>query len=224
MLNYWNHHHHDVHDAQFPNFGSIVVSNSVVSALQELNKNSLPAPWFIYAFMGIGVILCCITCIGHVGAEAVNGCCLCFYSLLMTTFVLLEVSLAAFIAIDHHWEMDLPMDPTGELHSLRTFIQQNMDVCKWIGIAVVVIQAFSLFLAIVLRTLVSSPRLNHDMERDYDVGRTREPLLDPRISQTSGLAKGDARGGHSDIWSSRIREKYHLDGEARHHIPNQNQS
>lgn len=68
-------------------------------------------------------------------------------------------------------------------------------------------QAFSLFLAIVLRTLVSSPRLNHDMERDYDVGRTREPLLDPRISQTSGLAKGDARGGHSDIWSSRMREK-----------------
>lgn len=217
MLNHWNHH---VHDAQFPNFGSIVAS-----ALQEFNKDSLPIPWFIYAFMGIGVILCCITCIGHVGAEVVNGCCLCFYSLLMTTFVLLEVSLAAFIAIDHHWEKDLPMDPTGELHSFRTFIQQNMDVCKWIGIAVVVIQALSLFLAVVLRTLVSSPRRNHDMERDYDVvGRTREPLLDPRISQTSGLAKGDARGGHSDIWSSRMREKYHLDGEARHHIPNQNQS
>lgn len=68
-------------------------------------------------------------------------------------------------------------------------------------------QAFSLFLAVVLRTLVSSPKLN-DMEGDYDVvGRTREPLLDPRISQTSGLAKGDARGGHSDIWSSRMREK-----------------
>lgn len=222
MLNHW-HHHHD--DLQFPNFGSIVVSNSVVPALQQLNKNSLPAPWFIYAFMGIGVILCCITCIGHVGAEAVNGCCLCFYSLLMTFFVLLEVSLVAFIAIDHQWEKDLPMDPTGELHSLRTFIQQNMDVCKWIGIVVVVIQAFSLFLAIVLRTLVSSPRQNHDMEGDYDVvGRTREPLLDARLSPTSGLAKGDARGGHSDIWSSRMREKYHLDGEARHHIPNQNPS
>ncbi|KAH0636695.1 hypothetical protein KY289_036610 [Solanum tuberosum] len=111
----------------------------------------------------------------------------------MMTFVLLE---------------DLPTDPTGELHSLRTFIQQNMDVCKWIGIVVVVIQAFSLFLAVVLRTLVSSPKLNYDMEGDYDVvGRTREPLLDPRLSQTSGLAKGDARGGHSDIWSSRMREK-----------------
>ncbi|PHT72547.1 hypothetical protein BC332_23688 [Capsicum chinense] len=91
----------------------------------------------------------------------------------MTTFVLLEISLVAFIAIDHHWE-----------------------------------KAFSLFLAIVLRALVSSPKINHDMEGDYDaIGRTREPLVDPRLGQISGLAKGDARGCHSDIWSSRMREK-----------------
>ncbi|XP_047258748.1 tetraspanin-18 [Capsicum annuum] len=227
MLNHW-HHRHRLHDPELPNLGSIVGSghiNNVVSALQEMDNILLPVPWFIYAFMGIGVILCCITCIGHVGAEVVNGCCLCFYSLLMMTFVLLEISLVAFIAIDHHWEKDLPMEPTGQLHRLRTFIQQNMDVCKWIGIVVVVIQAFSLFLAIVLRALVSSPKINHDMEGDYDaIGRTREPLVDPRLGQISGLAKGDARGCHSDIWSSRMREKYHLDGEARHHIPNQNAS
>ncbi|KAK4344699.1 hypothetical protein RND71_034875 [Anisodus tanguticus] len=212
MLNHWQHHHQYVlppnTHAELSNFASILTLEDGY----QLNKNSLPAPWFIYAFMGIGIILCCITCIGHVGAEAVNGCCLCF---------------------------DLPMDPTGELHSLRTFIEQNMDVCKWIGIVVVVIQAerlgkkikisagkladsmfsftgeemcnfpaFSLFLAIVLRALVSSHRINHDMEGDYDViGRTSEPLLDPRLSQTSGFPKGDARGGHSDIWSSRMREK-----------------
>ncbi|XP_060180529.1 tetraspanin-20 [Lycium barbarum] len=219
MLNHWQ-HHHNLHDAQFSNLASIVAFEDGY----QFNKNSLPAPWFIYAFMGIGIILCCITCIGHVGAEAVNGCCLCFYSLLMTVFVLLEISLVSFIALDRRWEKDLPMDPTGELHSLRTFIEQNMDICKWIGIAVIVIQAFSLFLSIVLRALVS-PRINHDMEGDYDViGRTREPLIDPHLSQTSVLAKGDGRGGHSDIWSSRMREKYHLDGEGRQHIPSQNPS
>ncbi|WMV47048.1 hypothetical protein MTR67_040433 [Solanum verrucosum] len=204
MLNHWHHHHNDVHDAQFLNFGSIDVSNSVVSALPELNKNSLPAPWFIYAFMGIGVILCCITCIGHVGAEAVNGCCLCFYSLLMMTFVLLEVSLVAFIAIDHHWEKTPVLSPPRifQRTQLENFTASAPLFNKiWMF-------AFSLFLAVVLRTLVSSPKLNYDMEGDYDVvGRTREPLLDPRLSQTSGLAKGDARGGHSDIWSSRMREK-----------------
>ncbi|OIT40658.1 PREDICTED: tetraspanin-20-like [Nicotiana attenuata] len=217
MLNHWQHHNNFLPpnpDSEFSNFGLIM-----------LNKHSLTAPWFIYAFMGIGVILCCITCIGHVGAEAVNGCFLCFYSLLMTAFVLVEIGLVVFIALDRQWEKDLPRDPTGELHSLRTFIVQNMDVCKWIGIAVIIIQASSLLLAIVLRALVSDHRISHDMEGDYDViGRTREPLLDPRLSQTSGLAKADAKVGHSDIWSSRMREKYHLDGEARHHTPNQNPS
>ncbi|KAF3663730.1 hypothetical protein T459_23334 [Capsicum annuum] len=80
MLNHW-HHRHRLHDPELPNLGSIVGSghiNYVVSALQEMDNILLPVPWFIYAFMGIGVILCCITCIGHVGAEVVNGCCLCF--------------------------------------------------------------------------------------------------------------------------------------------------
>lgn len=35
---------------------------------------------------------------------------------------------------------DLPYDPTGELDSLRSFIEENIDVCKWVGLAVVIIQ------------------------------------------------------------------------------------
>ncbi|KAF8388325.1 hypothetical protein HHK36_026991 [Tetracentron sinense] len=40
----------------------------------------LPCPWFIYSFMGVGILLCSIACIGHIAAEAINGCCLCFVS------------------------------------------------------------------------------------------------------------------------------------------------
>ena len=32
---------------------------------------------------------------------------------------------------------DLPLDPTGELEELRRFIEDNIDVCKWIGIIVI---------------------------------------------------------------------------------------
>lgn len=35
---------------------------------------------------------------------------------------------------------DLPFDPTGELESLRSFIEDNIDICKWVGIAVIGIQ------------------------------------------------------------------------------------
>lgn len=91
------------------------------------------------------------------------------YSILATLFILLEVGLVAFIALDHHWEkvpcyhlmwmlvyfifvpsfltiksffQDIPFDPTGELDSLCTFIKDNVDVFEWVGIALVIIQAY----------------------------------------------------------------------------------
>ncbi|EEF41308.1 conserved hypothetical protein [Ricinus communis] len=168
----------------------------------DLNSFKLPAPWFIYSFMGVGIILCCITLIGCIAAEAINGCCLCFYSILKTVLILLEASLVAFIAIDRRWEKDLPFDPTGELQSLRSFVEENVDICEWIGITVIVIQALSLLLAIILRALISTGRSDSEFEDDYESGRRRtwEPLLN-QSGQTSGS------GVHSDIWSSRMREK-----------------
>ncbi|KAL5859951.1 hypothetical protein ACOSQ4_001247 [Xanthoceras sorbifolium] len=183
--------------------------NFLVSGLDDglgfdLNSVKLPAPWFIYSFMGVGILLCCINLIGCIAAEAISGCCLCFYTLLKTVLILLEAALVAFIAIDRRWEKDLPFDPTGELDSLRSFIENNVDICKWVGITVVIIQALSLLLAIVLRAMVSTRRTDLDGEDDYEIGRgRREPLLNPQSNQTSGST-------HSDIWSSRIREKYGL--------------
>lgn len=72
-------------------------------------------------------------------------------------------------------------------------------------------QALSLLLAIILRAMVStvsSRRVDDDLEDDYNGrGRTWEPLLNPQSSQGSGSTRGDERGYHSDIWSSRIRDK-----------------
>nr|DAD20144.1 TPA_asm: hypothetical protein HUJ06_021607 [Nelumbo nucifera] len=165
----------------------------------ELNK--LPAPWFIYSFMGVGILLCSITCIGHIAAESVNGCCLCFYTLLKTILILLEAALVAFIVFVHSWEKELPYDPTGELDNLRSFILNNIDICKWVGITMVTIQA-----------MVSTRRRDYDSDDDYAIirGRTRQPLLNPQISQTTGSTSVNSKGTHSDIWSTRMREKYGL--------------
>ena len=38
---------------------------------------------------------------------------------------------------------DLPFDPTRELQSLRIFIEENIDICKWAGITVLIIQVCS---------------------------------------------------------------------------------
>jgi len=35
---------------------------------------------FIYFLLAVGIILCSTACIGHIAAEAMSGCCLCFVS------------------------------------------------------------------------------------------------------------------------------------------------
>ncbi|XP_022771390.1 tetraspanin-20-like isoform X2 [Durio zibethinus] len=189
----------------FDDFAVGLVSGLDNGVRLDLSSVKLPASWFIYSFMGVGIVLCCITVIGCVAAESINGCCLCFYTLIKIVLLLIEAALVAFIAIDRHWEKDLPDDPTGELDSLRSFIEGNIDICKWVGISVVIIQALSLLVAIILRAMVSARRRDIDNEDDYDNigGRTWEPLLNPQ----STAAKGDGRGAHSDIWGSRIRDK-----------------
>lgn len=156
--------------------------------------------------MAVGILVCIVTFIGFIAAEAINGCCLCFYSILKTLLILLEAALVAYIAIDRHWEKDLPYDPTGELSSLRAFIEENIDICKWVGIAVVAVQLLSLLLAMVLRAMVSTPKPELDEEEDDENPRSRtwDPLLGPQGNQ--------APAGSSKIenWSSRIREKYGL--------------
>lgn len=230
LLNQWNHHnsapHHPIPAPTpanfdgFPvKFGSLPVLDKVeplklfgdgfeVDGEEKLNSVELPAPWFIYATMGLGIVLCSISCIGHIAAEVINGCCLCFYTILAAVLILLEGALVAFIAIDRNWEMDIPYDPTGDVDNFRNFIEDNADICKWVGIAVVIVQALALLLSLVLRSMVSTRPVEDDIEGDYDVRvRTREPLLNSQVGQASGSVKGD-----SDIWSSRMREKYGLHG------------
>ncbi|KAE8662350.1 Tetraspanin-18 [Hibiscus syriacus] len=180
----------------------------------DLSSVKLPAPWFIYSFMGVGIVLCCITFIGCIAAESINGCCLCFYTLLKIVLIQIEAALVAFIAIDRSWEKDIPFDPTGELDTLQSFIKDNIDICKWIGISVVIIQALALLVAIILRAMVSSRRLDIDDEDDYE--SNRGPLLNPQSSHTSASAKGDGREPHSDIWELRMREKYGLNSGDRY--------
>jgi hypothetical protein len=45
----------------------------------------------------------------------------------------------AFFA-DAHWQKRFPPDETGEARKLRRWIAHRMDVCKWIGLALLLLQ------------------------------------------------------------------------------------
>ncbi|KAF1880006.1 hypothetical protein Lal_00022133 [Lupinus albus] len=208
MLNQWNHH---IPKTPFPNSITFSFDSHPHVFGFDIDSINLPAPWFIYSFMGIGIVVSCVTFLGCIAAEMINGCCLCFYTLLVTVLLLVEATLVGFIAVHHRWEEDLPVDPTGQLEILLSFIEENLDICKWVGIVVLVIQALSLLLALILRATVSTSRSEFDYEDEYVVqGRIWEPLLNPQSDQPDGSSKVDSRANYSDIWSSRIREKENL--------------
>ncbi|KAC9942914.1 hypothetical protein E3N88_45045 [Mikania micrantha] len=62
------------------------------------------------------------------------------YTVLKFVFILMEVALIMFIALDSNWERDLPLDPTGEIDRFQEFVQSDIEFCKWIGIAVIIVQ------------------------------------------------------------------------------------
>ncbi|KAK6937685.1 hypothetical protein RJ641_031193 [Dillenia turbinata] len=162
---------------------------------------------FIYTLMGVGTVLCCVTCIGHIAAEA-------YYGILTAIIIFFEAVFGAFVLFDQNWEKNLPFDPTGELIKLKSFIENNWDLCKWFGIAIVAVQASSLITALVLRAMVSTPKPDYDgdEEHGYIGNRSRELLLPMRSNCSSGSTKWDNDVARSEFWSSRMREKYGLDG------------
>ncbi|URE44511.1 Stem-specific protein [Musa troglodytarum] len=132
-------------------------------------------PWFIYTFLGLGISLCLITCVGHIAAETANSHCLSCYMVFVFLLITLEAAITAFIFLNRDWEEDFPEDPTGEFNELKNFVKSNFEMCKWIGLLVVATQALSIFTAMVLRAL--GPDSGTDCDSDDDSIPARLPLL-----------------------------------------------
>ncbi|XP_031482689.1 tetraspanin-18-like [Nymphaea colorata] len=213
MFSHWNHHNHipptsapspeSAYSTMLNLYGSQpnrkLVENSehiffdelagLMSSHLEAGRSSsfekLPPPWFIYSSMSTGFTFCLINFIGYIAAETVNGFCLLFYSLLAAILVLVEAAFVVCILLNKHWEKVLPHDPTGEFDNLRSFIQENIEVCEMVGVVVIIIQVLSLLLAIILRVMVTR-RTDYDSENEDDYLRVnhRQPLMIPPGEQS----------------------------------------
>lgn len=129
--------------------------------------------------------------------------------------MIIELALAAFIFFDESWQDVIPDDSTGELDSIESFVEDNLDILKWSALAVVILQAFALLLAVVLRALGSNARKDYDSDDEFlaPTRTSRQPLLNRQTtSGTSTNASGsESRPARADAWSTRMREKYGLD-------------
>lgn len=161
-----------------------------------------PAPWFMYAFLGLGITLCVITCTGHIAAETANGCCLYLYILFVCLLLILEAAVAADVFLNRNWEKDFPEDPSGNLAEFEDFVRSNFEICKWIGLTIVSIQGLSLLLAMILKAL--GPHRYHDTGDDY--ASDRVPLLKNAV-QPPPYVVGDPVYGSKNAWNLRINDK-----------------
>ncbi|KAG6621519.1 tetraspanin-19-like [Carya illinoinensis] len=139
---------------------------------------SSTGPWFMYTFLGIGVTMGVITCLGHIAADSAHGYCLSCYVVIISFLLLLETAMSADILLNSDWEKDLPEDPTGRFHDFKDFVKSNFDFCKWIGFMIILAQGFSILLAVALRTLGPS-YYNYDSDGDY--APERLPLINDKV-------------------------------------------
>lgn len=147
-------------------------------------------PWFIYTFLGAGITLCAITCVGHLSASVANSCCLSCYMMIIFSLLLLETAIGADILLNSDWEKDLPNDPTGRFKDFKDFVKSNFEIFKWIGLLIVLAQGLSILVALILRSL--GP--NKDYESDDEYNPARLPLIKhgvqpaPCVCPEQGLA------------------------------------
>ncbi|KAK1260260.1 Tetraspanin-19 [Acorus gramineus] len=162
-----------------------------------------PIPLFIYTSLGLGVSFCLITCSGHIAAETSNGHCLSCYMGFVLLLVLLESAITADVFLNSHWEEDFPKDPTGKFDELKDFIKSNFEICKWIGLLIVVAQALSILLAMVLRVVGLDNRC-YDSDDEYLPARL--PLLRNHIQQPPPYIPEPHLTMKADAWNIRVPE------------------
>ncbi|XP_010933519.1 tobamovirus multiplication protein 2A [Elaeis guineensis] len=194
-----------------------------VVTLSESILDKLPNAWFIYLFIGIGVILFVISCFGCIGALTRNGCCLSFYSFLVILLILVELGAAAFIFFDHSWKDLIPADKTGDFDMMYGFLKENWKIAKWVVLGAVILEALLFFLALIVRA--ANRPADYDSDDDEYIA-PRSGIQQPLINRQGVPATGvpvpailDQRPSRNDAWSQRMREKYGLDTSEFTHNP-----
>ncbi|KAM3298966.1 hypothetical protein ACQJBY_040455 [Aegilops geniculata] len=176
----------------------------VLRAWSQQAADHLPAPWFIYTLLSLGIIMCLLTCSGHIAAETANSPCLSCHMIFVFLLVILEAAIAADVFLNSYWEEDFPDDPSGKFDEFKHFVRSNFDICEWVALSVVAAQALSIILAMVLRALGPENEIEYDS--DDDAVPARLPLL--RNKPQHGPSYGEPNSPRRiDSWHVRILDK-----------------
>jgi hypothetical protein len=153
--------------------------------------------------------------IGHGCGQSLND--FLQYTVIQIVLLLVQFVIAGALFFDRHWREDLPDDPTGELDKVQKFVEENLDICKWVALSVVVLEVLGLFFATVLRAVSASAQRDYAIDEDYLAASSsqqpvanRQPIQAAAPNSTPG-APSEARSPKNDAWSTRMRDKFGKD-------------
>lgn len=179
-------------------------------SLSDGTVERLSSAWFIFAFIGVGVILFITSIFGCAGASTRSGCCLSFYSFLIILFILVELAAGGFIFFNHSWKEVIPVDKTGNFDMMYSFLKDNWRIAKWVALGAVVFEALLFTVALIVQ---SGNQADYDSDDEYIGPRSgvRQPLVNKQAVADPRVPNLDYRPIRNDAWSQRMREKYGVD-------------
>ncbi|KAG5384814.1 hypothetical protein IGI04_036284 [Brassica rapa subsp. trilocularis] len=201
----------NVNDQSYVSFGRPML---MAVALSSNVFDNLPKAWFIYLFIGMGVVLFVTSCCGCVGTCSRSICCLSCYSLLLILLILAELGAAAFIFFDNSWRDQIPSDKTGNFDTIYHFLKENWNIVRWVALGAVVFEALLFLLALMVRAANTPDEYDSDDEFIAPPRQIRQPFINRQPAPVTGVPVAptlDQRPSRSDPWSARMREKYGLD-------------
>ncbi|PSS24647.1 Tetraspanin-19 like [Actinidia chinensis var. chinensis] len=149
----------------------------LIREMQESNPEDegFKIPWFLHAFLGIGIIFCAVTGLGHIAAVTTNRYCLSCYMCVVFLLLLAEGAATADICLNGNWEKDLPEDQSGKFDEFKTFVLNNFDTFKWICGSIAAAQVCSILSAAFLKG--HKRHLSRKYDSDDDFATQRLPFL-----------------------------------------------
>ncbi|KAL6659341.1 hypothetical protein ACP70R_003381 [Stipagrostis hirtigluma subsp. patula] len=200
-------------------------------SLSDGTLERLSSAWFIFAFIGVGVILFIMSIFEK-------------YSFLIILFILVELAAGGFIFFNHSWREVIPVDKTGNFDMMYSFLKENWRIAKWVALGAVIfdvdlvptgmgapVNDFSIamfqkilknikhathvkaLLFTVALIVQSGNQADYDSDDEYIGQRSgvRQPLVNQQAAADPRVPNLDYRPIRNDAWSQRMREKYGVD-------------
>ncbi|CAM8892327.1 unnamed protein product [Rhodiola kirilowii] len=120
------------------------------AVLELPSTAALPIPWFIYACLGVGIVVCLTTLAGHMVANCVSNSVLCIYMISILSLLLLQGLVIITIFFKMDWASKITQFVDDHHMKLRAFLTFHLKMCRLIVLMAAFAQLNVVVLAVIL--------------------------------------------------------------------------